>query len=76
MVCRSFAHPKQIPLEVRMGMADIHCSGDHGSYSLFHPSTEEMTYIQMNTISGLNNYCKVSVIIDHLSSIEVSSINL
>ena len=72
MVCRSFAHPKQIPLKVRMGMADIHCSDDHGSYSLFHPSTEEMTHVQMDTISGLNN-CKILGIIDHLSSIEVSS---
>jgi hypothetical protein len=72
VVCRSFAHPKQIPFKVRMGMADIHCSDDHGSYSLFHPSNEEMTYVQMDTISGLNN-CKILGITDHLSSIEVSS---
>jgi len=75
VVCRSFAHPKQIPLEVRMGMADIHCSDYLGSYSLFHPSTEEMIHIQMDTILDLNN-CKISGIIDHSSSIEVSSTNL
>ena len=74
MVCRSIAHPKQIRLKVRMGMADIHCSDDHGSYSLFHPPTEEMTHVQMDTISGLNN-CKILGIIDHLSSIKVSSTN-
>jgi hypothetical protein len=72
VVCRSFAHPKQIPLKVRMGMADIHCSDHHGSYSLFHPSTEEMTHVQMDTTSGLNNY-KILGITDHSSSIEVSS---
>jgi hypothetical protein len=65
VVCRSFAHPKQIPLKVRMGMADIRYSDDHGSYTLFHPSTEEMAHVQMDTISSLNN-CKILGIIDHL----------
>jgi hypothetical protein len=72
VVCRSIAHPKQIPLKVRMGMADIHCPDNHSNHSLFHPSTEKMTHVQMDTISGLNN-CKISGIIDHLSPIEVSS---
>jgi hypothetical protein len=62
VVCRSFAHPKQIPLKVRMGMADIHSPDNHGSYNLFHPSTEEMTHVQMDTTSGLNN-CKILDII-------------
>jgi hypothetical protein len=55
-----------------MDMADIHCPDHHGSYSLFHPSTEEMTHVQMGTISGPNN-CKILGIIDHSSSIEVPS---
>ena len=52
-----------------MGMADIRYSDDHGSYTLFHPSTEKMTHDQMDTISGLNN-CKILEIIDHSSSIK------
>jgi len=65
VVRRSIAHPKQIPLRVKMDMVDIHCPSDNGSHSLFHPSTEEVTHVQMDTISGLNN-CKILRIICHL----------
>jgi hypothetical protein len=67
VVRNSFAYPKQVPLEVRMDMADISCPDDHGSHSLFHTSTEEMTHAQMDTILDLNN-CNILGIIDHLES--------
>jgi len=65
VVRNSFAHPKQIPLKVRMDMADISCPDDNSSYSLFHTSTEKMTHVQTDTISDLNN-CKILGIIDNL----------
>jgi len=61
VACRSFAHSKQVPLKVRMDMADISCPDNNGSYSLFHTSTEKMTHVTMDAISDLNNY-KISEI--------------
>jgi len=45
VVRRSIAHPKQVPLEVRMDMADFSCSGDSGSHNLFQASTEKSARI-------------------------------
>jgi len=33
-------------------MADIHCYGDIGSSTLFHPSTKEMTHIHHTRFYG------------------------
>ena len=49
MVRRSIAHSEQVPLKVRMDMADISCPDDNGNHSLFHTSTEEMTSVQTDT---------------------------